>query len=101
MPVPEAQSGAAATGLKVELTLDEFPGRRFPGVVARNASAIDVTSHTLLVEVDVDNPSALLLPGAYVQVHFPLRPAGRSVTIPANTLRDGLAYYAMAFIMKL
>ena len=38
------------------------------------------------MEVDVDNPGALLLPGAYVQVHFPLQAAARSVTIPANTL---------------
>jgi RND family efflux transporter MFP subunit len=86
VPVPEARSSAAATGLTVELTLDEFPGRRFAGTVVRNAGAIDVASRTLLVEVDVDNPKALLLPGAYVQVHFPLPAAARSVTIPANTL---------------
>jgi RND family efflux transporter MFP subunit len=86
VPVPEARSRAAATGLKVELTLDEFPGRRFAGTVARNASTIDMSSRTLLVEVDVDNPGGLLLPGAYVQVHFPLRSAATSVTIPANTL---------------
>jgi RND family efflux transporter MFP subunit len=86
VPVPEAQSRAAVTGLKVDITLDEFPGRRFPGTIARNASAIDTTSRTLLVEVGVDNPGALLLPGAYVQVHFPLRSTARSVTIPANTL---------------
>jgi RND family efflux transporter MFP subunit len=86
VPVPEARSAAAATGLKVELTLDEFPGRRFPGTVIRNASTIDRTSRTLLVEVDVDNPAGLLLPGAYVQVHFPLRAAATSVTVPANTL---------------
>jgi RND family efflux transporter MFP subunit len=84
--VPEARSAAAATGLKVELTLDEFPGRRFAGTVVRNASTIDTASHTLLVEVDVENPRGILLPGAYVQVHFPLRSAAGSVTIPANTL---------------
>ena len=86
VPVPEARSRVAATGLKVELTLDEFPGRRFGGTVVRNASTIDMTSRTLLVEVDVDNPAGLLLPGAYVQVHFPLRSTATSVTIPANTL---------------
>jgi RND family efflux transporter MFP subunit len=84
--VPEARSAAAATGLNVELTLDEFPGRRFAGTVVRNASTIDTASHTLLVEVDVENPRGILLPGAYVQVHFPLRSAAGSVTIPANTL---------------
>ncbi len=86
VPVPEAQSRAAATGLKVNLTLDEYPGRTFPGTVARNASAIDIAARTLLVEVDVDNPGGLLLPGAFVQVHFPLAAEAKSVTIPANTL---------------
>jgi RND family efflux transporter MFP subunit len=86
VPVPEARSSTATNGLKVELTLDEFPGRRFGGTVVRNASTIDMSSRTLLVEVDVDNPGGLLLPGAYVQVHFPLRSAAASVTIPANTL---------------
>jgi RND family efflux transporter MFP subunit len=86
VPVPEARAAAAATGLQVTLTLDEYPGQKFPGTIVRNAGAIDVASRTLLVEVDVDNPRALLLPGAYVQVHFPLPAAARSVTIPANTL---------------
>jgi RND family efflux transporter MFP subunit len=84
--VPEAQSRTAVTGTKVRLTLDEFPARIFAGTLVRNASAIDPVSRTLLVEVDVDNPEGLLLPGAYVQVHFPLAAAGVSVTIPANTL---------------
>ena len=86
VPVPEAQSRAAATGLKVELTLDEFPGRRFPGAIARNASAIDVTSRTLLVEVDVDNPAASAAAGRVRAGPLPTAVGGRSVTIPANTL---------------
>jgi RND family efflux transporter MFP subunit len=86
VPVPEARSSAATNGLKVALTLDEYPGQQFAGTVVRNSGAFDVASRTLLVEVDVDNPRGVLLPGAYVQVHFPLAAAARSVTIPANTL---------------
>jgi multidrug efflux pump subunit AcrA (membrane-fusion protein) len=40
----------------------------------------------LLVEVDVDNPSGELFPGAYVFVHLKLPKEIRSVTVPANTL---------------
>jgi len=36
----------------------------------RNANSIDPASRTLLVEVDVDNPTGELLPGAYVSVHL-------------------------------
>jgi multidrug efflux pump subunit AcrA (membrane-fusion protein) len=67
--IPEIYSRAARTGASTTLTLDEFPGRVFHGTLVRNANAIDLTSRTLLVEVDVDNPSGELLPGAYAFVH--------------------------------
>ena len=84
--VPEVYSRAARPGSVATLTLDEFPGRSFQGTLARTANAIDLTSRTLNVEVDVDNPSGELLPGAYVFVHLKLPKQVHSVTIPANTL---------------
>src|SRR5580704_788683 len=86
VPVPETYSNAARPGAMAGLTLDEYPGRVFHGKLTRNSSAIDPASRTLLVEVGVDNPEGLLLPGAYVSVHMKLPAAIRSVTIPANTL---------------
>jgi RND family efflux transporter MFP subunit len=84
--VPEVYTRAAQAGATASLTLDEFPGQVFLGTLVRTANAIDPTSHTLRVEVDVDNPSGQLLPGAYVFVHLKLPQAIRSVTVPANTL---------------
>jgi RND family efflux transporter MFP subunit len=93
VPVPEVYSNAAQPGAQAALTLEEYPGRVFHGTLVRNSSNIDLASRTLLVEVDVDNPSGELLPGAYVSVHLRLPSRIRSVTIPANTLlfrREGL-----------
>lgn len=93
VPVPEVYSNAAQPGATATLTLDEYPGRVFHGRLARNSNAIDPASRTLLVEVDVDNPEGLLLPGAYVSVHLKLPLTTRSVTVPASTLlfrREGL-----------
>ena len=84
--VPEVYARAARPGVMATLTLNEFPGRTFRGTLARTASAIDLTSRTLLVEVDVDNPKGELLPGAYAYVHLQLPSDVRSVTIPVNTL---------------
>jgi len=86
IPVPEVDSNAVRDGEKVALTLDEYPGRQFIGTVARNSDAINPATRTLNVEVDVDNSSGLLRPGAYVFVHFALPPDKGAVTIPANTL---------------
>ena len=84
--VPEVYSRAARAGTSATLTLDEYPGRMFHGTLVRTANAIDLTSRTLNVEVDVDNPGGELLPGAYVFVHLKLPAQVASVTVPANTL---------------
>ncbi len=84
--VPEAYSTAIHTGDKATLTLDEYPGRVFEGTVARNSNAIDQASHTLNVEVDVENPRGELLPGAYVFVHFKVPVHATTLMLPSNTL---------------
>jgi RND family efflux transporter MFP subunit len=84
--VPEAYSSAVKDGGKATLTLDEYPGRSFEGTIARNSNAIDQASRTLNVEVDVDNPKAELLPGAYVFVHFKVPEHAANLMIPSNTL---------------
>ena len=84
--VPEVYSRAARPGGSATLTLDEFPGRSFEGKLVRTANAIDLTSRTLNVEVDVDNPHGELLPGAYVFVHLKLPRQIATVTVPVNTL---------------
>jgi len=93
VPVPEVYAPAARTGASALLTLDEYPGETFHGTLVRTSDSIDTASRTLLVEVDVDNPSGKLLPGAYVFVHLKLPVKTRSVTVPSNTLlfrREGL-----------
>jgi RND family efflux transporter MFP subunit len=84
--VPEVYSRAARVGATATLTLDEFPGQTFRGRVTRTSQSIDMASRTLNTEIDVDNPTEQLLPGAYVQVHLKLPNRTRSVTIPANAL---------------
>jgi RND family efflux transporter MFP subunit len=91
--VPEVYSRAAQAGLHADLTLKEFPGRRFTGTLARTASAIDVASRTLLTEIDVDNPRGELLPGSYAEVHIKLPTASATLKLPVDVLifkTDGL-----------
>jgi RND family efflux transporter MFP subunit len=86
IPVPEVYADAAHNGEKVNLTLDEFPGQTFTGTLVRNSDAIDPASRTLNVEVDVDNPTGKLRPGAYVFVHLKVPASSGAVTVPSNTL---------------
>jgi RND family efflux transporter MFP subunit len=84
--VPQADSRAAAPGLKSYLTLAEFPGRRFPGELVRTSGAIDQATRTLLTEVDVDNASGELRPGAYAEVHLLIPEGSRSLILPVSVL---------------
>jgi RND family efflux transporter MFP subunit len=91
--VPEVYSPEVRSGGSAPLTLDEFPGETFRGTIVRNDNSINLASRTLLIEVDIDNPTGRLLPGAYVFVHLKLPDTTRSVTIPVGALifrKEGL-----------
>jgi RND family efflux transporter MFP subunit len=84
--LPQAYVQVARPGVPAELTLAEFPGRRFGGSLVRRSESIDVTSRTLLVEVEVANAAGELLPGAYAEVHFKLPRPEAALLLPVNTL---------------
>ncbi|HEY4877957.1 MAG TPA: efflux RND transporter periplasmic adaptor subunit [Candidatus Acidoferrales bacterium] len=84
--VPQQYSIAAKPGLTADLTLGEYPGRRFQGTLVRTANAIDVASRTLLVEVDVNNATGELLPGAYTEVHLKLPSDIPTFILPVSAL---------------
>jgi len=84
--VPEVDSDSIHDGDTATLTQDSNPDMKISGRIVRNADAIDHSTRTLNVEVDVDNSKGILRPGAYVFVHFHLPAIGNSVTIPSNTL---------------
>lgn len=84
--VPQSYAREVNPGMTAELTLAEFPGRRFKGTFARSSQSIDTATRTLLSEVDVDNASGELLPGAYAQVHLKLATPNAALVVPVNTL---------------
>jgi RND family efflux transporter MFP subunit len=86
IPVPEVYAADVNNGQSVKVTLDAFPNKEFTGTVVRNSNAIDLNSRTLNVEVDVENPTGKLFPGAYAFVHLKVPASTGSVTLPSNAL---------------
>jgi RND family efflux transporter MFP subunit len=84
--VPQVYSPEIKAGLRADLSLAEFPGRHFEGIIVRDAGAIDNATRTLLTEIDVDNPSGVLKPGGYVEVHLKMPSAVMTFTLPVNTV---------------
>ena len=82
--VPEIYSPHVKSGLRADLALAEYPGRKFEGTVVRNSGAIDNVTRTLLVEIDVNNPTGELKPGGYIEVHLKLPSSVATFTLPVN-----------------
>src|ERR1700686_3923383 len=72
--------------MTADLTLAEFPGSKFQGNLVRTADDIDVTPRTLLIEIDLDNPTGTLLTGSYAEVHLAVPTQASTFLIPVNTL---------------
>ncbi len=84
--VPQVYSHAAVPGVAARITLTESPGSHYTGKVARNSTAIDPATRTLLTEVDIDNESGRLMPGSYAEVHLKLPAATAALIVPVTAL---------------
>jgi RND family efflux transporter MFP subunit len=75
--VPQSLAPVIQNGGPAVITVNEYPGRQFTGSVTRHSDALRTATRTMLVEVDVPNDDAALLPGMYARVTF-------SVAVPAG-----------------
>ena len=87
-PVPEAYAESIEVDTSVAFTVPAYPGRVFHGVVSRPAFSIDPATRTMPVELEVDNPSELLLPGMYAQVTWPIRRRSESLLVPQSAVKS-------------
>jgi len=85
--VPEEYSRGVKPGVTgADIVLAEFPGRRFSGKLVRTAEAINMTTRTLLVEIDVANPTNSLLTGSFAEVHLKVPSESSTFLLPADAL---------------
>jgi RND family efflux transporter MFP subunit len=61
-------------------------GRTFPGTVSRFADRLDQETRTMLVEVDVPNPSGELVPGMNADASIVLRQVTGALTVPIEAV---------------
>jgi RND family efflux transporter MFP subunit len=84
--VPQAQAGSVRRGQVANLMIPDMAGRKFSGTVSRTANALDPTTRTLLVELEVPNQAGILLPGMYAQVDLSIPRSNPPLLIPGDTL---------------
>jgi RND family efflux transporter MFP subunit len=84
--VPQQYVYDVTVGLKAELNFIEKPGHTYEATVTRTAGAVDPTTRTLQVELQVPNPNGELFSGSYAQVRFNETPVHNALTIADNAV---------------
>lgn len=88
--LPGQDAPFAAAGDRVELVLDELPGARITGQIARFSPVLDASKRTMTVEIDVPNPDGRLMPGMQgtITIHFKKRLTG-ALVLPSSCFFGG------------
>src|ERR1700757_1566306 len=83
---PQRMARSIHSGAKAAIHLPQYPDKVFEATVTSTSRAINVSSRTLLVELQADNPDGLFQPGAFAEIHFKLSSPPNVVRIPTSTL---------------
>jgi RND family efflux transporter MFP subunit len=88
IPVPESLAGYVREGDTADVQV-QATGDHFTGKVVRTTGALDRTTRSLQVEVDVPNPKSKLTPGMYADVTLQIACSPSALTIPVQALDQG------------
>lgn len=86
LQVPQSAAPRLRVGLATRVLIRDVGDSAFVGRVVRTAGAIDPSSRTLLVEVQVPNERRQLLPGMFAQVQLAIPAGSPALRIPAIAL---------------
>jgi RND family efflux transporter MFP subunit len=87
LPVPESAVPLIHLGEPVEVQVSAMH-RSFPGRVARFSDRVDQSTRTMKTEVDVANPTLVLVPGMYAEVDLVTDQQKNVLSVPAEAV-DG------------
>jgi len=104
--VPQGEVSWVREGTPATITVHGLPGTSFSGAVRRFAHSLDLSTRTMLAEVDLENPQHHLYPGMYADVTLVLERHPEALRLPNSVLgglhslhvlvvRDGTVQLAM------
>jgi RND family efflux transporter MFP subunit len=85
LPVPESAVPTVHIGQQVEVRVPSMH-RSFPGLVKRFTGKVSSATRTMDTEVDVPNPSLLLIPGMYAEVDLTLDRRDHVLAVPVTAV---------------
>jgi RND family efflux transporter MFP subunit len=85
LPVPESAVPSVHIGQQVEVKVPSL-NRSLPGKVARFADKLQLATRTMETEVDVLNPSLVLIPGMYAEVDLTMEQRVNALAVPVTAV---------------
>lgn len=98
LPVPESAVPLIHLGEPVDVRVSALH-RSFPGRVARFSDEVDQSTRTMKTEVDVPNPSLVLVPGMYAEVDLITEQRKNVLSVPVEAV-DGSGSSARVFTVQ-
>ena len=83
--VPESDASFIKVGLLSQINFPELPDGNYSEKVTRTAKALEASSKTMLVEIDIANKSEAILPGMYAKVTMELSSRENVLSLPSKT----------------
>lgn len=88
--VPQDDSPWVQPGITTaSVIVKGLEGRSFTGTVTRSTLALDPSTRSLLVEIDLPNPDHALRPGTFVEVTLGLREIPDALVLPPQAVISG------------
>jgi membrane fusion protein (multidrug efflux system) len=92
--IPRVGKGTHAT-----IGVDAYPGRTFIGAVTRYSEAVDPSTRTMAVEIDIPNRDHTLKSGMYATVRLLIEQHPNALTVPSDAvLKDNAGTYVYAVV---
>lgn len=83
--VPESDASFIKVGLLSQINFPELPNGNYTEKVTRTAKALEASSKTMQVEIDIANKSEAILPGMYAKVTMELSSRDNVLSLPSKT----------------
>lgn len=88
--VPQDDSPWIVPGkTKAAVSVSELPDRSFAGTITRTTLALDPSTRSLLVEIDLPNPDHALRPGTFAELTLNLREIPDALVVPPQAVITG------------
>jgi membrane fusion protein, multidrug efflux system len=92
--VPEKDLSQMYHVRTAKVTLDALPNQEFTGYVSRFSEAVDLTTRTMPIEVDIPNHSRIIKPGMFATISFIVSERLDALTLSSDDLlKDDTGYF--------